>query len=74
MGFSAVVVLVVQGAITLGAGLLEGIMTDAMLAHMTGAGGLILVGLSFNLSMKAGIKAGNMLPALVAAAVAAAII
>lgn len=74
VGFSAVVVLVVQGAITLGAGLLEGIMTDAMLAHMTGAGGLILVGLSFNLSMKAGIKAGNMLPALVAAAVAAAII
>ncbi|HQJ25314.1 MAG TPA: DUF554 domain-containing protein, partial [Bacillota bacterium] len=34
VGFSALVVFVVQGTLTLGAGLLQGIMTDAMLAHM----------------------------------------
>lgn len=74
VGFSAAVVLVVQGGISLAAGLIQGFVTESMLAHMSGAGGLILMGLSFNLSMKAGIKAGNMLPALIVAAIAAAII
>lgn len=74
VGFSAIVVLVIQGAITLTAGFLEPIMTELMIAHITAAGGLILMGLGFNLSLKAGIKAGNMLPALIVAAVAAAIL
>lgn len=74
VGFSAIVVLIVQGAITLAAGFLEPIMTELMIAHITAAGGLILMGLGFNLSLKAGIKAGNMLPALIVAAIAAAIL
>lgn len=74
VGFSALVVLVVQGGITLAAGLLQGIMTESMMLHMAGAGGLILMGLGFNMTVKTGVKAGNMLPALFVAAVAAAII
>jgi len=74
VGFSAIVVLLVQGTITLAAGFLEPIMTELMIAHITAAGGLILMGLGFNLSLKAGIKAGNMLPALIVAAIAAAIL
>lgn len=74
VGFSAVVVLIVQGSITLLAGSIGSLMTDSMISHITAAGGLILMGLSLNLSLKAGIKSSNMLPALLIAAIAALIL
>ncbi len=74
VGFSAIVVFIVQGGITLAAGSIGHLMTEAMIAHITAAGGLILMGLSMNLALKAGIKASNMLPALLIAALAAMII
>lgn len=74
VGFSAIVVFIVQGGITLAAGAIGNLMTDFVISHITAAGGLILVGLSLNLSLKAGIRASNMLPALFVAAIAAMII
>lgn len=74
VGFSAIVVLIVQGSITLLAGSIGNLMTDSMISHITAAGGLILMGLSLNLSLKAGIKPSNMLPALLIAAIAALIL
>jgi uncharacterized membrane protein YqgA involved in biofilm formation len=63
--FSALVVLVYQGGITLLAAQLNSVVSDAMMNEMTAAGGLILVGLAISslLEIKK-IRAGNFLPAL----------
>lgn len=63
--FSALPILVYQGAITLGAGALRGVMTPLMTDEMTAVGGLILtaIGISSLLEIKP-IRTGNFLPAL----------
>lgn len=60
-------VLFYQGALTLSAGLLRGLLSDAMIAEMTAAGGLLIVGIGVNILDLARIRVGNMLPALVVA-------
>jgi uncharacterized membrane protein YqgA involved in biofilm formation len=74
VAFSALAVFVIQGSITMAAGFIEPYMTQVMQAHITAAGGLMLLGLSFNLIMRANIKVSNMLPALLIAALVAAFI
>jgi len=66
--FSALAVLVYQGAITLLAAQVQAIVTPAMMNEMTATGGLILMGLTFSslLEIKP-IRAGNFLPALIIA-------
>lgn len=66
--FSALVILVYQGGLTLLAAQLSGVVTDPMMNEMTAAGGLILLGLALSslLEIKK-IRAGNFLPALVIA-------
>ena len=63
--FSSMIVLVYQGGISLMAGQLSAVLTDPMIAEMTAAGGVILVGLALSslLEIKP-IRVGNMLPAL----------
>lgn len=63
--FSALVILVYQGGISLLAGLLSAIVTDAMMAEMTATGGVILMGLAISslLEIKK-IRVGNFIPAL----------
>ncbi len=63
--FSALVILVYQGGITLLASQLSKVVTDAMMNEMTAAGGLILMGLALSslLEIKK-IRVGNFLPAL----------
>jgi uncharacterized membrane protein YqgA involved in biofilm formation len=64
--FSAPVVLIYQGGISLLAAQIQGLMTTAMTAEMTATGGVLLVGLAVSnlLEMKE-IRVGNFLPGLV---------
>ena len=66
--FSSVIILVYQGGISLLAGELSAIVTDPMMAEMTAAGGVILMGLALSslLEIKK-IRVGNFIPALAVA-------
>lgn len=70
---SAVTVLVYQGALTLAAGMTRGLLTDPMIAAMTAAGGLLIVGIGLNILEVARIRVGSMLPSLAVAPVLAAL-
>jgi uncharacterized membrane protein YqgA involved in biofilm formation len=66
VALSAISVGVYQGALTLGAGLFDTILTpgsDALLS-MTSAGGVLIVGLALKLLDIQDVKVGNFLPAL----------
>jgi uncharacterized membrane protein YqgA involved in biofilm formation len=62
--FSAVPVLVYQGAITLGASLLKPFLTGDVIAQMSGVGGLLIAAIGLNMLKVARIRIGNMLPAI----------
>jgi len=62
--FSAVPVLVYQGAITLGASMLKPFLTGDVIAQMSGVGGLLIAAIGINMLEMARIKIGNMLPAI----------
>ena len=66
--FSALVILVYQGGLSLLAGTLSPIINDAMMAEMTATGGVLLMGLALSslLEIKQ-IRVGNFLPALAVA-------
>jgi uncharacterized membrane protein YqgA involved in biofilm formation len=67
VALSAISVLIYQGALTLGAGLFDTILTegsDALLS-MTSAGGVLIIGLSLKLLDVQDVKVGNFLPALI---------
>jgi hypothetical protein len=67
VALSAISVLLYQGALTLGAGLFDTILTegsDALLS-MTSAGGVLIIGLSLKLLDVQDVKVGNFLPALI---------
>ena len=63
--FSALVILIYQGGISLLAAQLNSLVTDPMMAEMSAAGGVILVGIAVSslLEIKK-IRVGNFLPAL----------
>lgn len=61
---SAAAVLVYQGAIALMAGWLAPVLTDAIVTEMSAVGGLLIMGLSFNMLGMAKIRVGNLLPAI----------
>ncbi len=63
--FSTLVILVYQGGISLLAAHLNSILTETMIAEMTAAGGVLLVGIAISslLELKK-IRVGNFLPAL----------
>lgn len=65
--FSVIPVLVYQGLLTFFASSFNGIMTPAMIAEMTAVGGLMLIGIGFNLLNIKKISIVNMLPAIVVA-------
>lgn len=64
---SAGTVLLVQGTLTLSAGLLEGAVTEQMIAAMTSTGGVLVLGLGLVLLELKEVRVANMLPALVVA-------
>jgi uncharacterized membrane protein YqgA involved in biofilm formation len=73
VALAAVSVLVIQGSISLGAGLFEDVLTGEPLAALTSAGGVLIVGISLKLLEIRDVKVGNYLPALVFAPLIAAL-
>ena len=76
VALSAVSVLIYQGALTLGAGLFQDILTDGSdaLLSLTSAGGVLIIGLSLKLLDIQDVKVGNFLPALLFAPAIAGIV
>jgi len=69
VGLAAVTVLVVQGALTLTAGLFENVLGEGSeaLAALVSAGGVLIIGISLKLLAVKDVRVGNYLPALVLA-------
>jgi uncharacterized membrane protein YqgA involved in biofilm formation len=67
VGLAAVTILLIQGAITLGAGLFEDVLVGEALAVLTSAGGVTIIGIALKLLDIKDVKVGNFLPALVIA-------
>ncbi len=67
VGLSALSILLVQGTITLGAGLFDDLLQGEALAAMTSAGGITIIGIALKLLALKDVKVGNYLPALVIA-------
>jgi uncharacterized membrane protein YqgA involved in biofilm formation len=69
VAFSALTILIVQGGISLAAGLFADILAEGSdaLAALTSAGGVLIIGISLKLLDVKDVKVGNFLPALVIA-------
>jgi uncharacterized membrane protein YqgA involved in biofilm formation len=67
VGLAAITVLVVQGTITLAAGLFEDLLVGEALAVLTSAGGVTIIGIALKLLDVRDVQVGNFLPALVIA-------
>lgn len=65
VAFSALPILVYQGALTLGAGALKPYVSELMLSELTGIGGALVFMIGFNLLDLKKIKTADFLPALV---------
>jgi uncharacterized membrane protein YqgA involved in biofilm formation len=74
VAFAAITVLVVQGALTLGAGLFQDVLRGEALAAMTSAGGVLIIGIALRLLDLKDVKVGNFLPALVLAPLLVALV
>lgn len=62
--FSALPVLVYQGAITLLAGLLKPLLTDVVVSQMSLVGSVLILAIGFNMMEFKKFKVGNMLPSI----------
>ena len=62
--FSAAAVFVYQGAITLLAGLLQPLLTEAIITEMSAVGGLLIFAIGLNMQGITKIRVGNLLPAI----------
>lgn len=71
VAFSALSVLLTQGAITLLAGHLEALQRPEVLSAVTATGGLLIAGIGLNLLGATKIRTGNLMPAVFYAAAAA---
>lgn len=69
VAFAAVSVLLLQGGISLGAGVFDDVLAEGSeaLAALTSAGGVLIIGISLKLLGLKDVKVGNFLPALVIA-------
>ncbi len=71
--FSSGVVLLYQGALTMGASWAKPFLSDPIINEMTAAGGLLIVGIGLNILGIVKIRVANMLPALVFAPILTAV-
>jgi uncharacterized protein len=67
VALAAGTVLVIQGALSLGAGLFQHVLEGESLDALTSAGGVLIIGISLKLLAVKDVKVGNFLPALVIA-------
>jgi uncharacterized protein len=72
--FAALTVLVYQGGLTLGAGLMKTLLTEPMVAEMTATGGTLIPAIGLNLLDLTTIRVANFLPALVVAPLVVAVV
>lgn len=70
--FSALPVLLYQGALTLGASAISGLLTEAMIREVSATGGLMVAAIGLNLIGAVEIRVANTLPALLVVAILAA--
>lgn len=61
---SALPVFLYQGTITMGASMLQGILSSQVIAEMSATGGLLILGIGFNILGFKEIKVGNLLPSV----------
>ena len=66
VAFSAIPLTIYQGGIALLAGMLEPVMTNALIQEMSAVGSLLIVALSLNMleATRERIRVGNLLPAI----------
>ncbi len=64
VGISAIPVLLYEGALTLGASMFQGLLTDAMMADLSGVGGILIMAIGCNLLELKKIPVGDLLPAV----------
>jgi uncharacterized protein len=69
VGFSALVVILVQGTLTLAAGAADRILTDRMVVEMSATGGIMVIGIGLRLLDLKQVAVASFLPALVIAPV-----
>lgn len=62
--FAAVAVFLIQGGLTLSAGALQGVLSDAMVVEMTAVGGIMLLGIGLLILEIKRVKVANFLPGL----------
>ena len=74
VGFSALVVLAYQGALTLSASWAADVFSEAMIAGLTAAGGVLILGIGLRLLELREVRVANLLPALVLAPAGIAIV
>lgn len=74
VAFSAIPVLVYQGAITLAASVVQRFISDPVVAEMTATGGILIIGIGINMLGLAKVRVGNLLPAVFVAAAIAALV
>jgi uncharacterized membrane protein YqgA involved in biofilm formation len=67
VGLSALSILVYQGGITLFAGILHGVLNEAMITEMTATGGLIIIGIGIKLLDIKELPLANFVPAIAVA-------
>ena len=67
VAISALTILIVQGGISLGAGVFEDVLVGETLSALTSAGGILIIGISLKLLALKDVRVGNFLPALVIA-------
>lgn len=67
VALSAVAVLVYQGGLTALSSVMSKVLTDAAIAEMTATGGLLIVGIGFDMLGIKKIQAANLLPAIAVA-------
>jgi uncharacterized protein len=67
VGLSIFTILIVQGGISLGAGVFDDVLQGEALAVLTSAGGVTIIGIALKLLDLKDVRVGNFLPALVVA-------
>jgi uncharacterized membrane protein YqgA involved in biofilm formation len=65
--FAALTILIYQGGLTLGAGLVKTLFTEPMVVEMTATGGTLILAIGLNLLDLTTIRVANFLPALLIA-------
>lgn len=71
--FAALTVLVYQGALTLGAGLVKAVLTEAMITEMTAVGGTMILGIGLLLLDLKRVRVASFLPGLLVAPILVAL-